>query len=44
MADRIGAVGGHLTVDSEPGKGTRVTGWVPLSLAAPPAAGVVVPA
>ena len=44
MADRIGAVGGSLTVDSEPGKGTRVTGWVPLALAAPSLAGAVVPA
>jgi signal transduction histidine kinase len=34
MADRLGAVGGGLTVSSEPGKGTRVSGWVPLALAA----------
>jgi signal transduction histidine kinase len=32
MADRIGAVGGDLMVRSEPGTGTRVTGWVPVAL------------
>jgi signal transduction histidine kinase len=32
MADRIGAVGGDLTVRTEPGTGTRVTGWVPVAL------------
>jgi signal transduction histidine kinase len=32
MADRIGAVGGDLTVHTELGKGTRVTGWVPVAL------------
>jgi signal transduction histidine kinase len=30
MHDRIEAVGGHLTVEAEPGRGTRVTGSVPL--------------
>jgi hypothetical protein len=30
MHDRIEAVGGRLAVDSEPGRGTRVTGSVPL--------------
>jgi hypothetical protein len=30
MADRLGAFGGHLRVDSAPGQGTRVTGTVPL--------------
>ena len=29
MRDRIGAVGGTLSVDSEPGSGTRVSGTVP---------------
>ena len=24
MADRMGAVGGRLTIDSEPGRGTRI--------------------
>jgi signal transduction histidine kinase len=32
MADRIGAVGGDLAVRTEPGTGTRVTGWVPVTL------------
>ena len=32
MADRIGAVGGDLTVRTEPGAGTQVTGWVPVAL------------
>ena len=32
MADRIGAVGGDLTVHTEPGAGTQVTGWVPVAL------------
>ena len=35
MADRISAVGGDLTVRTEAGQGTRVTGWVPVALAAP---------
>ena len=30
MADRLGALGGRLRVDSAPGQGTRVTGTVPL--------------
>jgi signal transduction histidine kinase len=30
MADRIGALGGELTVESNPGAGTRVNGSVPL--------------
>jgi signal transduction histidine kinase len=30
MSDRLGAVGGRLHVESEPGRGTRVTGLVPL--------------
>jgi signal transduction histidine kinase len=34
MADRIGAVGGDVEVTSAPGQGTRVTGWVPVALAA----------
>jgi signal transduction histidine kinase len=30
MRDRLGAVGGHVDVTSEPGKGTRVTAWAPV--------------
>ncbi len=30
MADRVGAIGGTLTVDSAPGQGTRVGGRIPL--------------
>jgi signal transduction histidine kinase len=30
MRDRLGALGGHLTVDSAPGRGTIVSGGVPL--------------
>lgn len=30
MADRIGAMGGDLTVESAPGSGTRITGVVPI--------------
>jgi signal transduction histidine kinase len=32
MADRISAVGGELTVRTERGKGTQVTGWLPVAL------------
>jgi signal transduction histidine kinase len=31
MTDRISAVGGELTVHTERGKGTQVTGWVPVA-------------
>jgi signal transduction histidine kinase len=31
MRDRIEAIGGELTIESVPGRGTRVAGWVPLS-------------
>jgi signal transduction histidine kinase len=31
MADRLEAVGGHLAVDSAPGRGTRVTGRIPIA-------------
>jgi signal transduction histidine kinase len=31
MADRVGAIGGTLTVDSAPGKGTRIAGRIPLA-------------
>jgi signal transduction histidine kinase len=30
MADRVGAIGGTISVDSAPGQGTRVTGRIPL--------------
>jgi signal transduction histidine kinase len=36
MGDRVGAIGGSLTVDSAPGAGTRIEGRVPLSELAPP--------
>jgi signal transduction histidine kinase len=35
MADRLAAQGGALEVRSEPGKGTRVTGWVPVPVMVP---------
>ena len=30
MSDRLGALGGELQVDSEPGVGTRISGRIPL--------------
>ena len=30
MSDRVGAIGGTLTVDSTPGEGTTISGLVPL--------------
>jgi len=30
MGDRVGAIGGAITVDSAPGKGTRIAGRIPL--------------
>jgi len=33
MADRIGAVGGEVRVNSATGTGTQVTGWVPVAVA-----------
>ena len=30
LIDRVETVGGRLTVSSSPGRGTRITGWVPL--------------
>ena len=35
MADRLEALGGSLVIDSAPGKGTRVIGWLPLEPAPP---------
>jgi signal transduction histidine kinase len=29
MGDRLGAIGGHLSVDSAPGQGTRVSATIP---------------
>ena len=40
MADRLGALGGRLRVDSAPGQGTRVTGTVPFPASPGPEAGV----
>jgi tetratricopeptide (TPR) repeat protein len=34
MTDRVGAVGGTLRIESEPGRGTRIVGEVPLASAA----------
>jgi signal transduction histidine kinase len=31
MSDRVGAIGGTLTVDSAPGAGTRITGVIPVA-------------
>jgi signal transduction histidine kinase len=31
MSDRVGAIGGRLELESAPGRGVRVRGWVPLS-------------
>jgi signal transduction histidine kinase len=31
MKDRIGAIGGRLEIESAPGQGVRVRGWVPLA-------------
>jgi signal transduction histidine kinase len=39
MADRLEAVGGTLTVDSTPGRGTTVSGIVPVGRPPPPAEG-----
>jgi signal transduction histidine kinase len=30
MSDRVEAAGGELTIESAPGKGTVITGWIPL--------------
>ena len=30
MSDRLGAIGGTLTVDSAPGQGTRISGVIPV--------------
>jgi signal transduction histidine kinase len=37
MTDRIDALGGTLELTSAPGKGTKVTGSLPIGLAATPA-------
>jgi signal transduction histidine kinase len=31
MSDRVGAVGGTLSVDSAPGRGTTISGWIPIT-------------
>ena len=31
MADRVGAYGGKVDVWSEPGRGVRIAGWLPLA-------------
>jgi signal transduction histidine kinase len=33
MSDRVGAIGGTLTVDSAPGEGTRISGVIPVPIA-----------
>jgi signal transduction histidine kinase len=43
MADRLGAFGGRLRVDSAPGQGTRVTGTVPLPVSLDAIAGGSLP-
>jgi signal transduction histidine kinase len=35
MADRLGAIGGKLDVESAPGKGTRISGRIPLAVQVP---------
>jgi signal transduction histidine kinase len=30
MTDRLDALGGHLQIASEPGRGTRITGSIPI--------------
>ncbi|HTL87706.1 MAG TPA: histidine kinase [Acidimicrobiia bacterium] len=35
MADRLGAIGGKLDVQSAPGKGTRISGRIPLAVQVP---------
>jgi len=30
MADRVGAIGGRLRVESQPGEGTTISGTIPL--------------
>jgi signal transduction histidine kinase len=40
MSDRLGAIGGQLDVDSEPGRGTTIGGRIPLAAAELPAADV----
>ncbi len=31
MSDRVGAIGGSVTIESEPGHGTRVCGRIPMA-------------
>jgi signal transduction histidine kinase len=31
MSDRVGAIGGTITVESSPGRGTRISGRIPLT-------------
>jgi hypothetical protein len=37
MRDRLAAVGGALSIVASPGRGTRVTGTIPLPVVRPPA-------
>jgi signal transduction histidine kinase len=39
MTDRVGALGGRLAIESSPGRGTRVSGAVPLATPRPPRTG-----
>jgi signal transduction histidine kinase len=31
MSDRVGAIGGSITVESTPGRGTKIIGRIPLT-------------
>jgi len=44
LDDRASLLGGRIGVDSAPGRGTRVRGWIPAASAAVPAASAGVPA
>ena len=44
MADRLGAMGGEVSVESAPGAGTCISGWVPCASAVMPDADLTLPA
>jgi signal transduction histidine kinase len=35
MSDRVGAIGGSISVQSAPGKGTKISGRIPVESEAP---------